>query len=480
MAVRHRIGFLALLLWTAAGCANSALQPWHTARLGGDFEAGDKSVTWPDYLLAEQRAFDEVDSEIYSKVATGSENALNRYSRGSASDPETFPQNYNRTYELRAESPRGGALLLHGMSDSPYSLWSIAAALNEAGLHVVNLRLPGHGTAPAALTSVSWQDFAAAAELAMEHLEDEVGPGPIHLVGFSNGAPIAVNYALDALKDTGLPQVASLILITPAIGVSSAASLAGFKNLLGGIPGLEGLRYSSIRPEFEPFRYGSFPTNGATQTYRLTRRINRAIGELERSGRAESMPPVFVITSAVDATVSNEAIIDRLLGRLPDNGNELLLFDVNRLAIKSSLIVENPGPFTHRVVDAPKLPFAVTLVQNESSETSRVVAATRPAHSAEFNEPVPLGESWPLGVASLSHIALTFAPDDALYGRYPPDDESRLFLGAAILHGERGILRVPDSWFTRQRYNPFYDYMEARIVDWCAEHGEDATGPAVP
>ncbi len=33
----------------------------------------------------------------------------------------------------------------------------------------------------------------------------------------------------------------------------------------------------------------------------------------------------------------------------------------------------------------------------------------------------------------------------------------------------RGILRVPDNWFTRQRFNPFFDYMEERLLDWVGE-----------
>ncbi len=138
-----------------------------------------------------------------------------------------------------------------------------------------------------------------------------------------------------------------------------------------------------------------------------------------------------------------------------------------RLAVKSSLIVEDPGPFARRVSDAPALPFAVTLVRNESSESARVIASTKPAFAGEFAHSEPLGTSWPLGVASLSHIALTFPPDDPLYGQYEPEDGSRLFLGSALLRGERGILRIPGNWFTRQRFNPFYDYMEARILEWC-------------
>ncbi|MEO1201782.1 MAG: alpha/beta fold hydrolase [Pseudomonadota bacterium] len=448
------------------GCSNGKLEPWHTARLTQDFRAGD-AETFAAYLAIEDQAFAELDEEVYAKVPTGPEFALVRYSRGSLSDPDTFPQNYNRSYELEAGAPRGGVLMIHGMSDSPYSMWAIGESLHEAGFHVVNLRLPGHGTAAAALTRARWQDFAAAVELAMAHLDSVVGDRAVHLIGFSNGAPVAVNYALDSLDDRRLPVPGSLILIAPAIGVTPVAGLAGFKNFLGGIPGLAGLRYTSMRPAFDPFRYGAFPTNGATQTHKLTRRIANGITRLEQNGLGAKMPPVLVVTSVVDNTVSNDAIIDRLLGRLPDNGNELLLFDVNRVAATSSIVIPNPGPFANRVRTEVSLPFAVTLVHNASAVSRSVVASHRPAFAETFRAPVAMDAEWPPGVVSLSHVGLTFAADDPLYGRFPPEEDGRLFLGSINVAGERGILRVPDNWFTRQRHNPFYDYMEVRLVEWC-------------
>lgn len=450
-----------------AGCANRAVEPWHTARLDDDFSARDDVRSFDEYLEIEREAFQELSDEVYDKVGTGPEYTLVRYSRGSASHPDSFPQNFNRSYELSASSPRGAVLMLHGMSDSPYSLWALSEGLNDAGFHVLNLRLPGHGTAPAALTRTRWQDFAAAVELAMAHLDDVVDGGPVHIMGFSNGAPIAVNYALDALENPGLARPASLVLIAPAIGVTRAAALAGFKNALGRLPGLADLLYTQIRPAFEPFRYGSFPTNGATQTHRLTRRIANGISRLERDGRGAMMPPILVIKSSADRTVSNDAVIDRLLGRLPENDNELILFDVNRLAVKSSVVVNDPGPFARRLIDNASLPFAVTLVSNESPDSAAVVASYKPAFAAGFSETLTLDARWPVGVVSMSHISLTFPPDDPLYGRIPPEQAGRLHLGSVSLRGERGILRVPDNWFTRQRYNPFYDYVEARIVEWC-------------
>ena len=46
--------------------------------------------------------------------------------------------------------------------------------------------------------------MAAAVRIGVAHLATKVGPKPLHIVGYSNGAPLAINYALDALEDNSL------------------------------------------------------------------------------------------------------------------------------------------------------------------------------------------------------------------------------------------------------------------------------------
>jgi alpha-beta hydrolase superfamily lysophospholipase len=79
------------------------------------------------------------------------------------------------------------------MSDSPYSLRALGLTLNRHNYWVIGLRLPGHGTAPSGLKYVEWEDMAAAVRLSMDHLAAKVGQKPIHIVGYSNGAPLAIN-----------------------------------------------------------------------------------------------------------------------------------------------------------------------------------------------------------------------------------------------------------------------------------------------
>ena len=169
-----------------------------------------------------------------------------------------------RRFELPVDDPVGGFLLLHGLTDSPYSLRALGAKLHELGYHVVGLRLPGHGTVPAALKKTRWQDWAAASRLALAHLAAEVGDRPIHVAGYSTGAGLALDLAITAL-DNQTTRPASLILVSPAIGVSAAAALAGPTATLGRVPGFGRLAWAETTPEFDPYKYNSFPVNAGAQ-----------------------------------------------------------------------------------------------------------------------------------------------------------------------------------------------------------------------
>jgi hypothetical protein len=174
----------------------------------------------------------------------------------------------------------------------------------------------------------------------------------------------------------------------------------------------------------------------------------------------------LVFKSTVDATVSTNAVVDRLLGRLAPGRHELVLFDINRSAVKSRLIVSDPGPLTHRLMADGTLPFAVTLITNENQESTVVVARRKPPFSAEAVRTEQLKLAWPAGVISLSHIALPFPPDDPLYGQRPPGNDDILFLGQMAIQGERGLLQFPPDWLLRLRHNPFYSFLETRVLEW--------------
>ena len=81
---------------------------------------GRLNKTLADYLALEDRVFKEMEEKVYSKTRGGELFALDRYQHGSISDPTGYSPDYNRSFEWKHEQPKAGALLLHGLSDSPY------------------------------------------------------------------------------------------------------------------------------------------------------------------------------------------------------------------------------------------------------------------------------------------------------------------------------------------------------------------------
>jgi alpha-beta hydrolase superfamily lysophospholipase len=476
-------GLLFVFALFLQGCGSPPLRPWHTEALTAEFSArkADEVRTFEDYLRLEDRVFAQLDEKVHAKTQTGPEYSLVRFSKGSIADPAGRTPNWNRSFELRPEVPVGGVLLLHGMSDSPYSLRALGEALHARGYQVVGLRLPGHGTAPSGLRRISVADMVAAVRLAVDHLATGLGDKPIHLVGYSTGATLALDFALTALDGSAAPVPASLVLISPAIGISPAAALAGWKRRISNVPGLGGLGWLVVEPEFDPYKYNSFATNAGEQVHRLTGSVARRIEGRARSGSLAAFPPTLVFKSDADATVSTAAVVQRLLGRLDAGRHELVVFDINRFAAKSILTVHDPRALSTRVVGIAGLPFAVTLVTNEHADSPAVVALRQAPLSAEVSPAEPLGLAWPGGVISLSHVALPISPDDPLYGQRPPDNDDVLFLGQMAIQGERGLLLLPSDWLLRIRHNPFYAYLESRTLAWLGNAGgEPVADSAAP
>ncbi len=445
------------------------LEPWHTTHLRSEFTAAqsDEVRTLDDYRKLEERLYAELQVRVLDRVGSEDGNPFNRFSGGSRSDPAAWPTNWNRTFEISPAEVTGAVLLLHGLTDSPYSLRSIGEHLAGRGLRVVGLRLPGHGTAPSGLLDFEVEDMQAAVRLGLLDLRRRIGPSvPIYIVGYSNGAALAVDYALSSL-DGELPRPAGLVLISPAIGVSKLAVLGRVRTGLSGLPGFGRAAWQHVTGEVDPFKYSSFSWNAAGQTQRLTSMTARRVTELAQEGPIEKFPPVLVFLSTVDSTVRAEAVVDALLGHLAPRGHELVLFDLNRLAAAQSLLVTDPGPLTQRLLAAPGRPFALTVITNATPRTLQVKELRAAAGSGRQQAQL-LGLAWPQSVFSLSHVALPFPPDDPLYGYRTLPDASHVQLGRIEARGETGVLAIPGWMLTRQRSNPFHAYMLARIDEFVA------------
>ena len=267
---------------------------WHTAYLEQEFTAAqaDEVRTLADYRALEDRLFAELRADVLDRVGPDDRTLFNRFNAGSRSDPGVWPTNWNRTFEIRPPEPVGAALLLHGLTDSPYSMRSIGEHLASRGLEVVGLRLPGHGTAPSGLVHFEVEDMQAAVRLAMRDLRERMGPDrPIYLVGYSNGAALSVDYTLDVLEGADLPRPAGLVLLSPAIAISRLAVIARLRTGLSSVPGFGRAAWQEIVPEFDPYKYSSFSFNAAGQTQRLTSDVAKRIRRLAANGPISGFPP---------------------------------------------------------------------------------------------------------------------------------------------------------------------------------------------
>jgi pimeloyl-ACP methyl ester carboxylesterase len=449
------------------------LHPWQLERLADFTEADAAQVaTLADYRALEDRLFSDLEARV-NRPAVSDTELFNRFRKSSRSDPGVWTVNWNRTFELRPEAGvpvRGTVLMLHGLTDSPYSMRSTGQHLAAMGYEIVGLRLPGHGTAPSGLLTFRIEDMQAAVRLAARELHSRAPDLPFYLVGYSNGAALAVDYALAVLQGESLPRPAGLVLMSPAIAISKFAVLGRVKTGLSSLPGFERAAWETIGLEFDPYKYTSFSLHAGGETFRLTRGLARGIARLSGGQPLRGFPPVLAFVSTVDSTVKAGAVSATLLDRLAPGNHELVLFDVNRYTGIQELLVEDPGRLTHELETRSGRPYALTVVGNLSPDSLQAMERRVPAGSAQASTRA-LAMEWPLRVFSLSHVAIPFPPDDPLYGYEGAPVADHVQLGRIQVHGENGVLNLPMWTLTRQRSNPFHAYMLQRIDAFLAGTG---------
>jgi alpha-beta hydrolase superfamily lysophospholipase len=355
---------------------------------------------------------------------------------------------------------------------------TIGEDLRARGYLVLALRMPGHGTVPAGLTDVMWEDWIAAVRLGARHLRTTIGRDkPLVLVGYSNGGALVVKYVLDVLEGSGDPQAARVVLLSPMIGVAPFAWLARVISMLGPVPAFEKARWLDVYPEYNPFKFNSFAANAGLQTWRLTTALQAQIARAASAGLASQLPPMLTLHSLVDATVSTPAVVHTLYDVIADERSEIVLFDINRTSGLVPFIRRTDATLLSSLTDASPRRYRRTLVTNVDPSSLDVAAVSIPP-GATSRENRPLGLAWPRDVFSLSHVAIPFPMSDPVYGREEiPDPPQLIRLGILSPRGERAVLSVPSDTLMRLTCNPFFAYLDARVIEWLpARPGTDRSG----
>lgn len=109
-------------------------------------------------------------------------------------------------FELPGE--RGACLLIHGFTGTPWDVRPLGEALSRAGFAVHGVRLPGHGTTPAAMLEARAPDWLLACDDALAKL-----PGRrVAVAGLSMGALLGL-----VLAARHPDRVAGVAALAPAV-----------------------------------------------------------------------------------------------------------------------------------------------------------------------------------------------------------------------------------------------------------------------
>ncbi len=390
---------------------------------------------------------------------------LNRYYYPSLTSPAAFGRDWNRSFVLEPTgAPSGVVVLLHGLTDSPYTMRSLAELYRQQGFTAIAPRIPGHGTVPAALTREGRKEWNAVVEMSMAEARRRAGGRlPVHLVGYSNGGALALLHVMGRIQRGDPRDVDRVVLISPMIEVNRFARYAG----LAGVPAMFG-RYAKsawldLLPEYNTFKYNSFPVRAARESYLVTDDLQAAMAAVAKQQRMSEVPPILAFQSVVDDTVSARGVMTGLFDKLAANGSELVLFDVNRNRVMGPMLRADAIDWPRDALKTSPHRYTLTVVGIAADDDLTVVARSRRAGASAMQEQAT-GLSYPTDIYSLSHIALPFPADDPLYGNRP-SGKRIIQLGAIAVRGERNALVLSQDSLSRLSYNPFYAYMAARISE---------------
>jgi len=195
-----------------------------------------------------------------------------------------------------AAAPRGGVILVHGFTASPWEMRLFGEALAEQGYAALGVRLPGHGTSVEDLAGRRYEEWLAAVARGYTLLARE--GVPCYGIGMSTGALLLLALAPST-------PLAGMVLLSPFLRLRHRLA-----------PAISVLRFfrrfqrHEVKAELADYYYNRRPLNGVYQISRLIRLVRKRLSRVTA--------PTLMISTQGDQTVDAESsreLFQRLASR---------------------------------------------------------------------------------------------------------------------------------------------------------------------
>ena len=209
--------------------------------------------------------------------------------------------------------------------------------LRRLGYYALVLRMPGHGTVPGALTEAHWEDWRAAVRLGARHVRPaRSAPEPFVLVGYSNGGALSVQYALDSLGRADAAEARSHPpLLADDRRLARSPSSRRIVAAIGSDPLLRAVALDGRPARVHPVQV------------QLVSGLRRPADRRADAGDQTAIVREAAESGAIKYAAADPGVRRRSWTRpstpgprstassryLPENGSELVLFDLNRSEI---------------------------------------------------------------------------------------------------------------------------------------------------
>ncbi|MBH0073119.1 alpha/beta fold hydrolase [Pseudoalteromonas sp. NZS127] len=327
-------------------------------------------------------------------------------------------------FELIHPQSKKAVLLVHGLTDSPFTYHDLAQVYYQQGYTVRTILLPGHGSAASALQDVDLQQWQQAVRYAIERTAQDFDE--VILGGYSTGAALLIDYAITQALSS---KITALMLFSP--GSEPHNKQGWMAKWLDLIPFLNWIDKDA---DVDFAKYESFPLNAAAASHDAMSLVS--IKNLSK--RPALALPIFSVISDIDATIDSHATL-KLLNAL-----------------------HNTNLSRYKKLDTLVLYGSSTILPPNFAADYRVL---NPQCASEAC----------LKIHGISHIAIVNSPQNPHYGINASYRNCGSFIGGEKLYktckttktpqfGERTAANLK-QYPTLQRltYNPFFPELKKQI-----------------